>query len=209
MKAKTIRKILKAKVEDWIKNVDDEAVAKVIADSTIITGGSIASMLLKEPVNDYDVYFKSREAAEVVAKYYVKQYIDAVKPTIVPKVVALQNRISIIVQSAGMSSEDTDDGSYKYFETLPEDSVAGSEYVDPVELEDSPITDNSKGKKYRPVFMSSNAITLANKVQVIIRFFGSPDEIHENYDFAHCTSWWSSWDNHLEVLITSIISTFT
>lgn len=199
MKAKTIRKILKAKVKDWVDSIEDESIGKIIKDHAIITGGSIASMLLKEPVNDYDVYFQTREAAEAVARYYVNQYIEAEKPTITPKVISSAERVSIIVQSAGAASEGTDDKGYEYFETLPEDSTASSEYIDPVELEDSTITDNDKGKKYRPVFMSSNAITLSNKVQIIIRFFGSPDEIHENYDFAHCTSWWFSGDEHLEL----------
>jgi hypothetical protein len=199
MKAKTIRKILRAKVKDWAESVDNPIVAELIRKNTIITGGSIASMLLKEPVNDYDIYFKSKKTALVVAKYYVRQYIKAMKPKIVPRVVVCDDRINIAVKSAGMASEGTDDATYKYFETQPEDSLGSTEYVDPVELEDSPITDDDKGEKYRPVFMSSNAITLSNKVQVIIRFFGSPDEIHENYDFAHCTSWWSSWDEHLEL----------
>lgn len=45
-------------------------------------------------------------------------------------------------------------------------------------------------QKYRPVFLSDNAITLSNKVQLVIRFFGTPEEIHSNYDFMHCTSYW-------------------
>nr|MCU0343906.1 T9SS type A sorting domain-containing protein [Ignavibacterium sp.] len=41
-------------------------------------------------------------------------------------------------------------------------------------------------KKYRPVFISENAITLSDKVQLVIRFYGTPAEIHDNYDYAHC-----------------------
>ncbi len=44
---------------------------------------------------------------------------------------------------------------------------------------------------------TTNAITLANKVQVVLRFYGEPDEIHENYDFEHCMSYWQSWDRQL------------
>jgi hypothetical protein len=47
------------------------------------------------------------------------------------------------------------------------------------------------------VFLSSNAITLSNKVQLVLRFYGEPEKIHENYDFVHCTSWWQSWDQTL------------
>lgn len=42
-----------------------------------------------------------------------------------------------------------------------------------------------------PVMFSSNAISLANDVQIIYRFYGNPEEIHKNYDFVHCTSYWT------------------
>ena len=59
-------------------------------------------------------------------------------------------------------------------------------------------TETEKGKKkYRPVFMTSNAITLSDKVQIILRFYGEPDEIHSNYDYIHCTCYWQSWDSEL------------
>jgi len=63
--------------------------------------------------------------------------------------------------------------------------------------------------KYRPVFFSTNAITLSNSIQLVLRFHGEPDKIHENYDFVHCTNYWTSWDNKvvlrkdaLEALLT-------
>jgi len=49
--------------------------------------------------------------------------------------------------------------------------------------------------KYRPKFMTSNAITLSDRVQVVTRFYGEVEDIHKNYDFSHCTCAWSSWDN--------------
>ena len=33
----------------------------------------------------------------------------------------------------------------------------------------------------------------------MIRFWGEPDEIHKNYDFAHCTNWWARKDNILQL----------
>ena len=47
------------------------------------------------------------------------------------------------------------------------------------------------GEPYRPVFLSTNAITLAGRIQIIIRFYGTPEQIHENYDYVHCTNWWT------------------
>jgi hypothetical protein len=53
------------------------------------------------------------------------------------------------------------------------------------------------GDAYRPVFLSANAITLSDKVQLVIRFWGEPEEIHKNYDFIHCCNYWTSWNNEL------------
>src|SRR3546814_17023564 len=50
---------------------------------------------------------------------------------------------------------------------------------------------------YRPVFMSTNAITLSDKIQIVLRFYGEADAIHENYDFVHCTNYWTSKDANL------------
>lgn len=34
-------------------------------------------------------------------------------------------------------------------------------------------------------------------MQIVLRFYGDPDTIHENYDFVHCTNYWTSSDNNL------------
>jgi len=67
------------------------------------------------------------------------------------------------------------------------------------ELENAQDDDkgNPNGGKFHVIFMSSNAITLSDQLQLVIRFFGEPDEIHDNYDFVHCMNYWKSWDGEL------------
>ena len=45
---------------------------------------------------------------------------------------------------------------------------------------------------YDPTFLSSNAISLRNGLQLILRFYGEPSEIHSTFDFTHCTCYWVS-----------------
>ena len=52
---------------------------------------------------------------------------------------------------------------------------------------------------YNISYISPLAITLTDKIQIITRFYGSPKEIHSNYDFVHCTAYWTSWDNRLVI----------
>lgn len=204
MKAKTIKQVLRKKFDDFTKTITDERVRKLVEDNTIITGGSIVSLLLKEKVNDYDLYFRNRETALAVAEYYVgvftkkaaitfKENPDLTVPVYID---AKEDRIKIVIKSAGIMAEGVEDG-YQYFESQPD--VSGEEYVDRVtKADDTEIKNEDDGKgRYRPTFMSGNAITLSCHVQLVIRFFGEPEEIHKNYDFIHCTSYWCSWNNEL------------
>lgn len=208
MKAKTIHKALRAKIDDWLESIEDQRVRDLAAKDTIVTGGCIASMLLKEKVNDYDVYFRTRETTLAVAKYYV----DRFKPKQangIPVAIHVDEkphldgspRVRLVVKSAGVASEGGAEAPYQYFEGRPAEEAG--DYVGEVMDDQETIDDTYEqateraqetetGPKYRPVFLSTNAITLSHRVQLVLRFYGEPDEIHENYDYVHCTNYWTS-----------------
>lgn len=152
-------------------------------ENAIITGGALVSLLTGEPVNDYDVYLKTKEACIAVAEYYVNRW-NTLHPD--DKVAELRvdeaGRISVFILSKGTVGEDTSEES-----DIDEGEV------------DTPVDEDAQVSKprYRPVYMTSNAITLSNKIQIVIRFYGDVEEIHKNYDFAHCTCAWSAWSNEL------------
>lgn len=218
MKAKTIKSVLRNKIKAWAASIDDEAVKTAVLENTIVTGGAIASMLLKETVNDYDVYFRTRAATLLVASYYLKKfkenppscfkdqpnrqveifladgYTHPIKQGHEPTD-ERSSRIKVVVKSAGVASEDGAQN-YGYFEGTP-DTADAEEYAEAAcKVVDDAKPDPTK-KPFRPVFLSSNAITLSDGVQIVVRFFGEPDAIHENYDFVHCTNYWKSWDGEL------------
>ena len=198
-KRKTIKKILRHKLNSWIDTIDDKNVKELVKRDVFVTGGSIASMLLGETINDYDVYFKTKETTLEVAKYYCAKFNEAnpnadVKPYI--KEISLTNikgeteeRVVVWVQSAGAASDESDDGTYQYFEmTDNADGDLANEYVDKLLSGMKMKTDDeTRGRagQYIPKFLSQNAITLSDKVQIVIRFYGSPEEIYKNYDFVH------------------------
>lgn len=182
MKAKTIKKVLSQVHKDWIGSINDNIVADFASGHTIVTGGSIASMLLGECVNDYDIYFRTKTAALEIARYYLKVYAST-NPDGEEAVLteSKDGQISLGLRNSGFNGN---------VETEEDEPFGISVLVD------EPIPEKNK---YIPVFISPNAITLSNKIQLIFRFYGEPDEIHENYDFVHCTNYWTSWDNHLEL----------
>lgn len=209
MKAKTIKKVIRQKVNEWLASIDDKVVRELAEKNTIVTGGCIASMLLGEPVNDFDLYFSDKETASSLAKYYVKRFDAKNKAGIsVPIWVDDESdRVRIVVKSSGISSEDGTKVPYEYFEGRPEGeggNYVGEIFDDPGDIEDTyqeteeTVLSSDDGKaRYRPVFLSTNAITLSQKVQIVLRFYGNADQIHENYDFVHCTNYWTSKDDEL------------
>lgn len=209
MKSKTIKKVIKAKVDDWLASIEDERVREMASENTVVTGGCIASMLLKEPVNDFDIYFTNKETAIAVAKYYVSRFSSKNKSGIeVPISVDHEgDRVRIVVKSAGVASEEGAEAPYQYFEGRPADEAG--QYVGEVlgdagdieealeETTEAALAVDDGKPKYRPIFLSTNAITLSHKVQIVLRFYGSADTIHENYDYVHCTNYWASHGDEL------------
>jgi hypothetical protein len=222
VKAKTINAIISKKMKQWWDSIEDEKLRELTSRNTIVTGGCIASMLLKDQPADFDVYLRTRDCAQALAEYYVKKFAPKNKAGIaVPMFVQLDgDRIRIVVKSAGVASEEGTSKPYEYFEAV-EDPNAAADYVGDViddagEIQDTKDEIDSKlktqkdtGKEFRPVFLSTNAITLSNKVQVVLRFHGEPEEIHKNYDFVHCTNYWSSWDKKLTLHPAALESLIT
>ena len=101
--------------------------------------------------------------------------------------------VKCFVQSKGIADEDEEkksDISYNFESTEREDEEMGA-------VSDKDQTEDDGKEKYRPRFITSNAITLSDKIQIVTRFYGEVAEIHKNYDFVHCTCAWSSWDNEV------------
>ena len=64
-------------------------------------------------------------------------------------------------------------------------------------------------EKYRPVYLTDNAITLLDDIQIIIRFYGDAAEIHKNFDFSHCTNYWTSSDSRLYTNVKALECTLS
>lgn len=202
-KAKTIKAILARKFGEFLASIEDEGVRALVQNNTVITGGAIASMLLGEPVNDFDLYFTNKATVRAVADYYVKRFHPKNKAGIAAQIFVeeTEGRVKIVIKSAGVASEDGSQKPYEYFEGRPDDEAAGyigdvmktpGEIQDAYEQTEDAALATDEGEAYRPVFMSTNAITLSHRVQLVLRFYGEPDAIHENYDFVHCTNYWRS-----------------
>lgn len=222
MKSSTIKLILNKKINNWLSTIYEKGhplIAKQIEKDVIVSGGAIASMLAGEKINDYDIYFRTFETAKNVAEFYVQEFNKSngelqkknVAASCNPEVKVTtqknikgeeETRIVFYMKSAGVASEGQ--AVYEYFEMQPEESANAfidsldPNPEDPLTLaEDLHADIKENKKKYRPVFITDNAITLSDKVQLIVRFYGEPQDILKNYDYVHSMCYYDYAKNEL------------
>lgn len=182
-KRKTIEMTISAKMKSWLASIDDIELRDQVKRHYIVTGGAITSMLLGDLPNDFDVYLDDPDVAAKLASYYVSR-LPAVnnERTQLPIVIVpdSRDRVEIKVQSSGIAGEEMDQSQYEYFEQYADGSQRASAYLDAAAARDT--------GKYTALAITTNAITLSDKIQIILRFVGPSHEIHKNYDFVHCTN---------------------
>ncbi len=222
MNKKTIAAVIGKKMSQWVASLPVE-LQSAAAEDAIVTGGSIASLLMGEEVNDYDVYFKTKATAKLIATHYCNEF-NARTPTHKNKLGG--NATAFVLDGSdvaewkegkrqlssfatGFANQGGEEwrpgGTWSHMITNCEpdrikiivrsDGVAGSveSIVEDADEIPAQVAEDAlePKEKYKPVFLSTNAVTLSGKIQLVVRFQGEPDKIHENYDFVHCTNYWT------------------
>lgn len=185
MNSKNIAKALNKKLQNWVDTIEDKEVVKAIKNDALITGGALVSLLNGEKPNDYDVYFKTLESCQKVAQYYADMW-NEMHPDKSKVDIKIENdRVQCFIKSDGAVMEDEETGIDDNTEPYT------------TENEEEPTQPNPEIEKpkYRPRYFSTNAISLSDGIQIVIRFWGDVDKIHENYDFEHCKCSYD-WENN-------------
>jgi len=239
MSKRVMKLILNAKHKALVDSITDEKVKELVQKNSIITGGAIASILLKEEIKDFDFYFTNFETCKAVAYYYVNQFIKEhtdckVKPEVIittenmhsedgkiaevteAEEVNLKNRVRIRIQSAGVAGDDksTIQLSEDEEDYIEKSNANPTEVLTKADEVDAKSIGNLHGHgteqgRFRPIYLTDNAITLSDKAQLIIRFYGDAEEIHRNYDYVHCTNYWKSSNKELVLHAEALESLLT
>lgn len=206
---KVIEYTLRKKLDGWIETITDKELAQTVKQDAFIAGGAIASMLLGQHPSDFDVYFKNKDTAMRVAKYYVE---ELKKSELIPKVsdYSVELPVSVIekdgqpyirIKSAGAVGERGMEN-YQYFEMLPDDERHKTqEFIEKL----TEAIDSSEGKPYRPVFMTAHAITLSSGIQLIVRFTGQINDVLDEFDFAHAKLAYDYASNRMQAIDTQAL----
>lgn len=189
MLIKTIAKVIAKKLEDWLETITDENLRKEVRKSLLVSGGSITSLLLNEKVNDYDVYIQDMDVLIKLANYYCPgQVLDGRKK---------QEYLSQSQDTVFNNDNETDNLAQQRvrYLSLKDNQVKLNVASDGVRMQPA-----GPDEKYTVAFLSQNAISLNDDVQIVLRFNGTPQEIHETFDFIHATNYFTFADG----LVTNV-----
>lgn len=189
MNSKNIAKSLNAKLNDWCSYIEDEKIKKLIKENAIVTGGALVSLLSGEKPNDYDIYFKTKESVKEIAEYYAKTWNNTHKDKATVEIQDNDNKIQCFIRSVGAVMEEN--------ERCIDDNTEPIE-IDQI-IEETKDEQKEEKPKYRPRYFSTNAISLSNDIQIVIRFYGDVEDIHKNYDFVHCTCSYDYKENRVNL----------
>jgi len=208
MKTKTIKKVLSKKIDAWIDSITDEKVRNACRKDFIVTGGSIASMLLKEKVNDFDIYFKSIDTVKLVSDYYVNQINKVYRNTISDSIIEVVDSKEIPSKDYANKQDATkwsmfSDGLKRWDEHRVKIFIPHIGFWRKSDPRNCKESEPPKEETFQPIYLTENAITLSDDIQLVIRFFGDAEKIHENYDFAHATSYFHNKDGKRELVLRS------
>ena len=187
MNKKNINAVLLKVHKEFCESITDPLVKKAVEKNSIITGGALVSLLTGDEVNDYDYYFTDFETCLMVTNYYVT-LINKKHGGIATVKTDECNRIKIFIKSHGVAGDDeTEPNLPSYTDPQPvlieedelfkfadedeedEDNMIFQTNITP----DSDLKNIDPNPKFQPVFLSSNAITLRGKIQLVIRFYGN------------------------------------
>lgn len=199
MQVKTINRVIKKKLNSWLETITDEELRKKVKNNILVSGGSITSMLLGEKVNDFYIYIQNMNVLVSLAEYYCpNKVLDGRKKQEILKKYYSDKFPNFNINDDFFKSDlffnDLSELAVRY-KNLKEDQVKLDIPSFGVKCE---VIDNDD--EYQLSFLSPNAISLTNDIQIVLRFNGKVEDIHKTFDFIHATNYFT----FKEGLVTNI-----
>lgn len=207
MKKNTIKKVIEKKMNEWLDTITDESLRNELKNNIVVSGGCISSMFMDVDVNDYDVYLKDINVVKRTAIYYSSDFSEKIsildgrdKDKLINEFVKKYDECNIyeIFNQHAISLRNLKNDQIKL---LIDD---GGGYR--VDREGEDILN-----KYLPIYFSPNAISLSDNLQIVLRFSGEVEKIHETFDFVHATNYFTFKDglvtnlNAVESILTKTL----
>lgn len=180
MQVKTINRVISEKLKEWLLSIRDLSLREKVKENILVSGGCITSLFQGLPVNDFDIYIQDMDVLIALAEYYCPGKV-------------LDGRKREEYLNSIMSAYEIDDNMSMMavrYKTLKEDQVklnifsTGEKKQLVKDIAGTPI-------KYQVAFLSQNAISLTDDIQIVLRFSGDVEKIHSTFDFIHATNYFT------------------
>jgi hypothetical protein len=173
-------------MEDWLSSIAkvDKELSNDVKKNLLVSGGSIVSLLTSQKVNDYDVYIKDKHVLERIARFYCDKTGVEVWPGWEKDRIEKQ-----ISEDKGLTIEEIRNSSARQAVAIRnlKDTQVKLYYSDGA----GKAFDTNDSEPYSVAYISPNAISLTNELQIVTRFFGDSTEIHQTFDFIHATMYFT------------------
>lgn len=188
MQKKTIVKIITKKLNEWLETIVDEKLRENVKKNILLSGGSITSLLQQQEVNDYDIYLKDPNVLLKLVNYYTQGMKD----------VEIWDGRDRSNHDSYLNSRHFIVSDSEYEADLAKRSVAlRTLREDQIKLylpTGGLKVDHDEVTPYQVEFLSPNAISLSDNIQIVIRFYGDNEAIHKTFDFIHATNYFTFED---------------
>jgi hypothetical protein len=188
MQIKTIKKNISSKMEEWIGTIENESLKKSLKANILVSGGCIVSMLLNENVNDYDVYIKDRAVLLELVNYYANKFPSEVTVLDGSKKEEYVSQIESDYKGVHESIDSIHNAYAVSIRNLQPEQI---KMFFNRQVGFKPDYEEKDEKPYRVAYLSPNAISLSDNLQIVIRFWGDNEQIHKSFDFIHATNYFT------------------
>lgn len=217
MKISTVEYVLRNKLLNFVDslgNDKDISLPRDVLNNCIVSGGAVSSMLIGEKVNDFDIYLTDVEVAKRLIHHFMSKYNDSYSQLAKTAGVPFK-RISYNIENTETGVKvvsnkiQRNTGIFNVTNEIDEDEA---DILEETGDDISALVRRNKvsiEEKFHLVLLTENALTLSDKVQIIIRFIGKPEEVHKYFDFAHCTNYFDGRTSRLitnETALTSVLT---
>lgn len=193
MYKKTIKKKLEKKLNEWLSSLEDHLLADRVKQNLLVSGGSIASMFLNEKVNDYDIYLMDMDVLLDLSEHYASKHgIDVLDGR--KRDEYLQEEFPDVDINTNQRSNFKDEyisERYIKLKNLKPNQIKLDVPAEGKRVREIEKNETGEDIKYQPMFFSPNAISLSDDIQIVCRFSGNAEKIHETFDFIHATNYFT------------------
>lgn len=180
MQIKTIERVIEKKLNDWLDTITDNGLRGRVEENILVSGGCITSMLLNEEVNDFDIYLQDRLVVKQLAEYYLKDQSGVI--------------VYDWYKANDHNSEERQQHSRwgTFLRNINYDQIkVWCDNEAGIKVEPKTTVLDPDHKPYQLAYISPNAISLTDQIQIVLRFHGDPENIHKTFDFVHATNYFT------------------